>query len=84
MSRNSRPIHQFKNKDNSLLIQKTKCFKQIQKVQRILKLKDTQANKGKLVNLEIILMYIQHHFLKISVRVRNNKENHIVKYNFHN
>ena len=84
MSRNSRPIHQFKNKDNSLLIQKTKCFKQIQKVQRILKLKDTQANKGKLVNLEIILMYIQLHFLKISVRVRNNKENHIVKYNFHN
>ena len=84
MSRNSRPIHQFKNKDNSLLIQKTKFFKQIQKVQRILKLKDTQANKGKLVNLEIILMYIQHHFLKISVRVRNNKENHIVKYNFHN
>lgn len=84
MSRNSRPIHQFKNKDNLLLIQKTKCFKQIQKVQRILKLKDTQANKGKLVNLEIILMYIQHHFLKISVRVRNNKENHIVKYNFHN
>ena len=47
----------------------------MQKVQRILKLKDTQANKGKLVNLEIILMYIQHHFLKISVRVRNNKEN---------
>ena len=56
----------------------------MQKAQIILKLRDTQANKGKLVNLEIILMYIQLHFMKISVRVRYKKENHTVKDNFHN